>query len=148
MKQLLIIFAAFSFMSFQELVPLTEDGTEEIVDVQQILQKSIDIADFQPYLEKNKELGCGKILTIRRNEFVPANLNLMKFGEAVNILEPAEVFMLCRKGRFLELKELSIGNNSALVSFLYHDEKGVSVEIKFQKNDTEWEIAHADIVEL
>lgn len=112
------------------------------IDIQEILQKSIDFPQLRTYYHEN--LSGRKPLIIRNNE-IPVEVNLFKFSEPVLFKTAEDIFVESIQA-YLKIDLLEINDTSAKV-ILSYDIEGLRLSLVFQKENNHWIIKESDLSE-
>jgi len=121
----------------------TKDKKSVNSDIQQILQKSINLPQLQQYYHIDTNPNRSPLVILTNDKF-PKDLSIEKFEKKVLILSEDEIKK--QNKVYLEFSKIEIEENTALIEISYAIE-GIACKIQFIKKYQEWSVKNATIIE-
>lgn len=120
----------------------------DIADTAAVLQKAMDLPEFQSYFPKNINGSYKGLSVMQYPVSFSSNILISKFGEKVAFLTRPEI-QLHRTEAFFIVKTFLIKEESAIVELHYYNtlsNKGINAHLSLQKVDVEWKVVTSEFI--
>ncbi|HBZ54645.1 MAG TPA: hypothetical protein DEO88_04490 [Syntrophobacteraceae bacterium] len=118
-------------------------ASEKMSDLGPILQLVIDLDKLQPYYHADTIVER-KPLRILRNEVIPSDVPLKKFGQPVSFISSDQAGG--RKVPYLEFTQINMAGETATVTFRYLVE-GLAGNVQLHRTPEGWKVESSQITE-
>lgn len=118
-------------------------ATEKMSELGSILQLVIDLDKLQPYYHADTVVER-KPLRILRNEVIPSDVPLKKFGQPVSFISPDQAGG--KKVPYLEFTQINMAGETATVTFRYPVE-GLAGKVQLHRTPEGWKVESCQITE-
>ncbi|MFS4466840.1 hypothetical protein [Maribacter sp. 2210JD10-5] len=119
--------------------PLEIPRLPDAKEIEAIMQEIIDLPELQPFYHPDKPNRLPVVFM--RNDVFPYKVNLLKFGERVEFIEPSE-----QVGHYFLVEEFEIKKDTVEFGLMY-DIEGVMVVGNFIRNNRGWRIDDYQLIE-